>query len=176
MNEFQQVTYAEFVWLLTRTQKQHIDVGEPIPEINSQGQHKIQYCLQAPFMGFGDIEFHKTFDEKAAILFYDLCKLHCLMNGNKRMAIETTIFFAFKNQRYCYIDKRVFIDMAKKVVESDANNKDEIVWWVSRVFYGGIRKMTKLMQIKLILHYIPRLVLYIISSYSNRLSNFFRQK
>lgn len=140
MNEIQPVSYAEFIWLLTKAQSYHIEQEEPIPGINEEGVGKIKYCLDAPFMGVYDQEFHPTFDKKAAILFYDLCKLHCLLNGNKRMAVETTIYFAFKNKRYCFIHKDVLKDLALKVVESNADNKDDIVWWLERVFYGGIRK------------------------------------
>lgn len=161
MSNFNKVTFQEFLWLLTRTQKNHIDSGEPIPAINKEGQEKIQYCLEAPFMGFGDIEFHKTFDEKAAILFYDICKLHCLLNGNKRMAVETTMFFIWKNARYSHLPKRVLIELAKKVVESNADNKDETVWWLKTVFRGGIRKMSTGMKIGIILKYTPELIGYL---------------
>lgn len=169
MSDFEPVTYSEFVWLLTRTQKHHINNGEPIPAINKHGRDTIEYCLQAPFMGFGDVEFHETFDEKAAILFYDICKLHGLLNGNKRMAVETTALFAFKNSRYCFLDKKVLIDMAKKTVMSDADNKDEMVWWISRVFYGGIRKTTRWMEFKILLKFFPRLLWYIISIYTKKI-------
>lgn len=158
MNEIQPVTYAEFIWLLTKAQSYHITQGEPIPGINHAGVGNVKYCLEAPFMGFGDVEFHITFDKKAAILFYDLCKLHCLLNGNKRMAVETTIFFAFKNGRYCFIHKRVLKDMAVKIVESDPQEKDEVVWWIERVFYGGIRKFTFGMKVRLIINILPFLI------------------
>jgi prophage maintenance system killer protein len=165
MSDFKSVTYSEFVWLLIRTQQQHINQGEPIPALNPQGKHSINYCLQAPFMGFGEVEFHVTFDEKAAVLFYDICKLHCLLNGNKRMAVETTIFFAYKNNRYFYVDKAVLIDIAKRVVESNPDDKENMVWWVTRVFYGGIRKRTRWMNFRLTMRILPRIFMLIIKNF-----------
>ncbi len=168
MSNFKKVTIHEFLWLLTKTQKEHIDNGEPIPAINKEGQGKIEYCLEAPFMGFGEEEFYKKFDDKAAVLFYDICKLHCLLNGNKRMAVETTIYFAWKNGRYCFIDKEVLKDMAKKVVESNADKKDEVIWWISRVFYGGIRKITTWMALKILLKFGPKILWFAIISLFRR--------
>lgn len=162
MSRFSPVTYSEFIWLLTKAQSYHISQGEPIPGINAQGAGQVKYCLEAPFMEFGGHKFHKTFDAKASILFYDLCKLHCLLNGNKRMAVETTIFFAFKNSRYCFIGKKVLKDIAKKVVESDSAKKDEIVWWLERVFHGGIRKRTTWMTTKLVIMSLPFIIILLI--------------
>lgn len=53
----------------------------------------VDSALAQPQAGFGDIEFHPTLIEKAAVLGFGLCKNHGFKDGNKRVGFAALEVF-----------------------------------------------------------------------------------
>lgn len=59
--------------------------------------HLADSALNAPMAAFADVEFHETFQMKAAVLCTRIAKNHALPDGNKRVAYECLREFVARN-------------------------------------------------------------------------------
>lgn len=97
---------------------------EPMPAFDTRDPGKLESCLEEPFQTFGGKPLHRTFHERAAVLFYLVTKNHCFANGNKRMAVTLTTVFFFINKRWLKVPAYDLYKIAYDVAESDPKNKD----------------------------------------------------
>lgn len=100
------------------------DFSEDIPAFNS----RIPGILEGVLGGlsatmFGE-ELYPSAYEKAASLFYGMCKNHPLRNGNKRVAVSLLVEFLHANSTIFYISEDLLYDQlfnwALFVTESDS--------------------------------------------------------
>lgn len=100
--------------------------NEPIPPFNTRYPGKLESSLAEPFQTFGGKPLHRTFEQRAAVLFYLITKNHCFENGNKRMAVTATMVFFFRNRRWLNISPEELYDIAHDVAESDPRQRKQI--------------------------------------------------
>ena len=91
------LTPEEFVEICYNFVKEEMKYDEPIPEITEEGLNKIGYCLTKPALEISNKLLFNTIAEQTMALCFCICKQHCFINGNKRLALITTFLFLFKN-------------------------------------------------------------------------------
>jgi len=101
--------------------------NEPIPDFVTRYPNVLERCLIAPFQTYLERDLYPTLIKKAAILFYLMIKNHPFQNGNKRIAVSTTLFFLADNNKWLQISNQELYNFAKWVAESNANLKDATV-------------------------------------------------
>jgi prophage maintenance system killer protein len=79
---------------------------------------KIEGALNAPFAGFGGHEQYPGISRKAAAYLYLVAKSHSLLDGNKRMAVVTCIYFLFMNGWWLNVEAVELYSFTKKIVAS----------------------------------------------------------
>lgn len=73
---------------------------------------------------YGGKSLYRGHVGKAAILFYLMIKNHPFQNGNKRVAVMTTLYFLSTNGWWINVDNDTLYEFANRVAASDANHKD----------------------------------------------------
>lgn len=99
---------------------------EPIPAFHTRQSGKLESCLAEPFQTYDGKSLHRTFDQKAAVLFYLITKNHCFENGNKRMAVTITLAFFFTNKRWLSIDPLELYEISRHVAESKPKERSTV--------------------------------------------------
>jgi death on curing protein len=121
------LTIAEAEFIAHRLAVELMDSeNEPIPPFNTREYGKLESSLKEPFQTFGGRNLHRTFAERAAVLFYMITKNHCFSNGNKRMAVTLTTVFCFVNKRWFEISQKDLYDLSCSVAESHPSNRAEV--------------------------------------------------
>ncbi len=118
---------VEIEYVAHRLAQELMEYGEPIPPFNTRYPEKLESCLKTPFQTFNKRSLYKTFETKAAILFYLMIKNHPFQNGNKRVAVLTLIYFLIQNERKLKVDNRILYEFAKEIASSDAQKKDPVI-------------------------------------------------
>lgn len=98
--------------------------NEPIPPFNTRYAGKLESSLVEPFQTFGGKFLHRTFAERAAVLFYLISKNHCFVNGNKRMAITLTTLFFYVNKRWINVYPHDLYVIACTVAKSKPEQRE----------------------------------------------------
>jgi death-on-curing family protein len=107
-----------------RLAQELMEYGEPIPPFNTRYPDKLESCLKTPFQTFQRKSLYRTFEMKAAMLFYLMIKNHPFQNGNKRVAVVTLLYFLVQNGRRLEVNNKKLYEFAKEIASSDARNKD----------------------------------------------------
>lgn len=100
---------------------------EPIPDFSTRFTNSLERSIEAPFQSFGGKQLYPGLIKKAAILFYLMVKNHPFQNGNKRIAVVTTLVFLYKNKKWLHLDNQELYNFAKWVAESNPKLKDATV-------------------------------------------------
>lgn len=116
---------AEFVAHRLAVELMNFD-DEPMPQFDARDAGKLESCLAEPFQTFDGKYLHRTFIERAAVLFYLIAKNHCFVNGNKRMAVTLTSVFFFINKRWLNIAPLELYKIACDVAESESNDRENV--------------------------------------------------
>ena len=125
MSRLKPLSVPTFRLLLEYAQMQHSNKREPIPKLSTNTE-RLESCLNTPFQKYAGKHLYKGLLTKAAILFYLLNKNHPLVNGNKRMACLSLDYFCFINGYLLLIPEDQFYEVAKAVVVSENDRKDEV--------------------------------------------------
>lgn len=127
MSSVKPLMYIDFEEIFRYAQREHLDSGEPIPEMNSETAERMKYILELPFKhSFGQV-LYWGFYKKLSVLFYTVIKNHALANGNKRMACYLLMGFYDVNDREMKITESQLYELAYFVVNSDASKYDEVL-------------------------------------------------
>jgi death-on-curing protein len=121
------INIAEIEYIAHRLAQELMEYGEPIPPFDTRYPDKLESCLKTPFQTFDRKSLYKSFETKAAMLFYLMIKNHPFQNGNKRVAVLTLIYFMYENRRRLKVSNIELYEFSKKVAASEAKNKDIIV-------------------------------------------------
>jgi len=119
---------VEIEYVAHRLAQELMEYGEPIPPFNTRYPEKLESCLKTPFQTFNRKSLYRTFETKAAILFYLMIKNHPFQNGNKRVAVLTLIYFLIQNGRRLKVDNKILYEFAKEIASSDAQKKDPAIF------------------------------------------------
>lgn len=99
---------------------------EPMPPFATRTPGKLESCLAEPFQSFDGLYLHRTFVERAAVLFYLVTKNHCFSNGNKRMAVTLTVLFFYINKRWLSVDPLELYEVACRVAKSKPSERQAV--------------------------------------------------
>ncbi len=121
------LSVADVEYIAYDLAKKLMAFDEPIPDFVTRFPNVLERCLIQPFQSFEDEDIYKGLIKKAAILFYLMIKNHPFQNGNKRIAVSTTLFLLADNDKWLKISNQELYNFAKWVAESNANLKDATV-------------------------------------------------
>lgn len=107
--------------------KKMLEWKEPIPDFTTRYPNRLESCVAAPFQTYGGKPLYAGLVDKAAVLFYLMTKNHPFQNGNKRVAVTTTLVFLAMNDKWLVVDTQELYNFAKWVAESPAGVKDETI-------------------------------------------------
>jgi death on curing protein len=80
-----------------------------------------------PFQRFSGKGLYPTLVVKAGILFYLMIKNHPFLNGNKRIAITTLLYFLLKNSKWLKADTQELYNFTVWVAQSHSEFKEQVV-------------------------------------------------
>jgi len=107
--------------------KKLMSFDEPIPDFVTRFPGVLERCMMQPFQRFDEKDLYPGLVRKTAILFYLMIKNHPFQNGNKRIAVSTTLFFLADSSKWLKISNQELYNFAKWVAESNAKLKDATV-------------------------------------------------
>jgi len=130
----QRITLAETEYVAYSLAKKLLEWNEPIPDFGTRFPTVLERCLISPFQRFNKKDLYPGLLPKASILFYFLIKNHPFQNGNKRIAMTTTFYFLYKNEKWLKVDNQELYNFAKWVAESNPKLKGETVAAIQKFF------------------------------------------
>lgn len=128
------ITIKEVEYLAFKLAKELLSFEEPIPDFSTRFPHILESCLITPFQRFAGKALYPSLVSRAAILFYLMIKNHPFQNGNKRIAVTTTLVFLHKNKKWLKVDRQELYNFTVWVAQSPAQLKDELVAAVEKFF------------------------------------------
>jgi death on curing protein len=128
------VTLPEVEFIAFELARRLLTHDEPIPDFETRFPSVLESCLLTPFQTFGNKDAYVGLVPKAAILFYLMIKNHPFQNGNKRIAVTTTLNFLFKNKRWLNVDPREFYNFAVWVASSPPRLKKSVIDGIEKFF------------------------------------------
>ena len=127
MNETKFLTLDHIERICFEYAKSELAHDEPIPPFSSRFPGKLESALASPQRTFGNKSLYPTLERQAAILFYELAKLHPFQNGNKRIATVALLVFISLNNSWLKTSWRELYDIAVLVAASDSQNRDGMI-------------------------------------------------
>lgn len=100
---------------------------EPIPPYRTRYPNVLESCVNTPFQTHNRKDLYPNLHAKVAILFYLLIKNHPFQNGNKRIAVTTTLVFLFLNNEWMTIQPQKLCNLAIWVAQSDPDVRDAVI-------------------------------------------------
>lgn len=126
------ITIAEIEYTAFRLAEKFMTWDEPIPDFGSRFPNILESCLNQPFIKFDRKDLYRGLLGKASILFYLMIKNHPFLNGNKRIAVMTLLYFLYKNNKWLNINNQELYSFAKNIAKSDSKLKDKIIVEIQR--------------------------------------------
>ena len=88
----------------------------------------LENCIEAPKTGISGLNHYKSVIEKAAILLYNVVKLHPFLDGNKRTAFVATAVFLDLNGYDIDVKLEDSISFFLDLARCSLNYYDTIEW------------------------------------------------
>lgn len=105
-------------------------IAEPIPPFSTVDSAKLESSISAPFQTFDGKYLYEEFIDKVSALFYLITKNHCFENGNKRMAVTTTVVFCYVNNRKLDMGPKRLYELACDVAQSKPSDKSRTLEYI----------------------------------------------
>jgi len=121
------ISVEEIELIAHRMAKEMMSWDEPIPDFSTRYPNVLESCLAVPFQTFSRRDLYPGLIPKAAILFYLMVKNHPFQNGNKRIAVTTSLVFLDKNSKWISVDNQELYNFAVWVASSPAEFREEIL-------------------------------------------------
>jgi death-on-curing family protein len=132
------ITLPEVEFIAFELARKTLAHDEPIPDFSTRFPSVLESCLLTPFQSYSGKDAYAGLIPKAAILFYLMIKNHPFQNGNKRVAVTTTLIFLLKNGRWLSVDQREFYNFAVWVAGSPPRLKKSVVDGIEKFFSDHI--------------------------------------
>jgi len=100
---------------------------EPLEPFESANKEKLESVLHAPQREFYDNMLYSTLESQAAVLFYEMIKMHPFVNGNKRMACICLFSFLSENGCWLYLSDAELYETAKETANTSTEDMEEEV-------------------------------------------------
>lgn len=105
----------------------NLGFDEPISAFNTRYPDRLESALAAPQASYDGILLYATFEKRATVLFYEMCKQHPFVNGNKRIALVTLNIHLLLNDRYLTLTNQQLYTLAVKVADSNQEDRDSVI-------------------------------------------------
>jgi len=100
---------------------------EPIPPFETRYPGKLESCISQPFQSFGGEEMYPTIPGKASALFYLMTKNHPFVNGNKRIAVVTMLYYLATEGIGIDASSEELYRLAVEVAQSNSAASDDVM-------------------------------------------------
>ncbi len=107
--------------------KTHFSKYEPIPPFEKRYPGKLESALEIAFKEINGKPIYKSLFEKAGALFYEMNKLHPFLNGNKRIAFVTLMFFLFLNGKFIKTESLDLYKLSITIANSVPEKRKQII-------------------------------------------------
>jgi death-on-curing protein len=114
--------------------QEHLAFNEPIPDFSTRFPHILESCIATPFMKYNKRYLYKGLTGKAAMLLYLVIKNHPFQNGNKRIALTTTLLYLAKNGKWIEAKDSELYELTLWVARSPSVVKDATVKGIETFF------------------------------------------
>ena len=94
------------------------------------GINLLESALAQPQQVFGGKYLYRTIFDKAAALFYSLVKNHCLVDGNKRLALTSLAVFLTLNEYVFFVEREEAVNFTVKLASGDELDIRDISNWI----------------------------------------------
>jgi death-on-curing protein len=112
---------------------------QPIPEFKTRYDGRLESALHSPQLSIAGNEIYPTIEEKTAVLFYEMNKMHPFMNGNKRIACTTMFTFLLLNGKWIETSWENLYETARNVANQSPENRKETLKHLLEFVQGNIR-------------------------------------
>lgn len=106
------------------------------PPFTSGTRALVESVLAAPQRSAGGQLVYPTLLDQAAVLFYEACKMHAFVDGNKRMAVLLLLAFLGENDRRMNASNQEMAMKARDVAASRPEDRavciSELANWIGR--------------------------------------------
>lgn len=120
--------------------KAHLAYDEPLPDFETRFGDKLESALFAPQKSIGGTLMHPGVPQQAAVLFYEMIKLHPFMNGNKRMGCVALTTFLAMNDHWLEVTWKELYDVAVTVASSQTAHREGVLSLLGGFIEQGLRK------------------------------------
>lgn len=120
--------------------KTHLAHSEPIPPFSSRFPGKLEAALGAPQRTFEGKLLYQTLGRQAAVLFYEMIKLHPFENGNKRLATVSLLVFLSLNKKWITTTWKELYDIAILVADSKTERHDGLLKLLEEFIKNNAKK------------------------------------
>lgn len=127
------ITVAQVEEIAHKMAKIQMDWDEPIPDFGTRYPGKLESCLVQASQTYNKKDLYPTMNDKASVMFYLLIKNHPFFNGNKRMAVTTTITFLLLNRKWLKVENEQLYNLAVWVAKSDPQGMDGVVLAIKKI-------------------------------------------
>lgn len=113
------------------------DYPSPMPEFRflggNDGRALLESALAQPAQTYGEAYLYRTIPDKAAALLISIIKNHPLVDGNKRIALTTTIIFISFNGWVFYADHRDAVTECLRIASVKGNvDHKQVASWIRK--------------------------------------------
>lgn len=123
--------------------KAHLSHDEPLSLFEDRYENQLETALFSPLKSFSGEMAYPELNQQAAVLFYEMIKLHPFVNGNKRVACVSLMVFLSLNDKWFQTDWLSLYKMAKSVAASNPKMRNQVIAMLSEVFEKAIGKSPK---------------------------------
>lgn len=88
----------------------------------------LESALESAFLGFGDMEFFPTIEEKAAKIGFSLVSNHAFVDGNKRIGVFVMLVFLEANGIRLDCTDEELVSVALSLAKSEYGYEDLLNW------------------------------------------------
>ncbi len=124
--------------------KTELGFNEPLPPFGTRFPGKLEAALSAPQRTFGEAFVYATFERRAAVLFYEMCKgQHPFVNGNKRMALVALLTHLALNEKWLLMTMEGVYELAIRVATSAPAEREQILLDIERLLKQHIQPFSQ---------------------------------
>jgi death-on-curing family protein len=120
--------------------KAHLAYDEPLPDFETRYVDKLESALHAPQTSIGGKFMFSSMSQQAAVLFYEMIKLHPFLNGNKRMGCVALTTFLAMNDHWLEVTWKELYDVAVTVANSQTAHREGVLSLLGSYIEKGLRK------------------------------------
>lgn len=113
---------------------ENLKFDQPLPSFQTADKNKLSSITASLQQTVGGEDAYEGLVKKSTILLYRMIKDHPFLNGNKRMAIVTTLLFLAKNEKWLDVPWETLYQISTHVAESDPADRNDVLVFLEDLF------------------------------------------